>query len=99
MAEDQPMSRQTTRKRRTRFARLYQDGSMGVSPAADDFVTARADLIGSSDDDVELLEVEVNVIRSYGKPKLKTVHERSVTCPTCGEEIYIEQEVDNQHDR
>lgn len=84
----------TETARRTRFARLYSDGSIGVCSASRDFSGARAELIGSSDDpDVELLEVEINVVRSHGKPKLREVTDRYVSCPTCGEEIYVSREV------
>jgi hypothetical protein len=80
---------QTTR--RTRFARLYEDGSLVVVPASRDFVAARGDLIASSDDDdTELLELEVTVIRTHGKPKLRAVREHSTTCPCCGEAVSVE---------
>ena len=79
-------------KTRTRFARVYPGGSMSVCPATYDFVDARDDLIGSSDDqDVELLEVEINVIRTHGRPKMQTVTEIVITCPTCGEVIYADR--------
>lgn len=85
------MRDQQTTRSRTRFARLYSDGGMGLAPAGTEFVQARRELIESSDDpDVELLEVEVTVIRSHGLPKLHAIKEHRCTCPTCGETVYIE---------
>ncbi len=55
------------------IARQYNDGSMNVS-SSDDVERARQLLATSyDDDDVELIEVEVTVIRSFGKPKLEVV--------------------------
>lgn len=76
---------------RTRFARLYPDGSMGIERAGLDFETARRALRdGSDDDDVELLEVRITVIRTHGRPKLAAVRQLSCTCPTCGEIVSME---------
>lgn len=87
---DEQAVQQGTRTR-TRFARLYSDGGMGIMPAGTDFVEARRELIEShDDDDVELLEVEVTVIRSHGQPKLQVVREHSARCPCCGETVYVE---------
>lgn len=83
--------------KRTRFARLYSDGSMGLEPAGTDFLTARERLLSSHDDaDAEILEVDITVLRTHGKPKLRVARERQVTCPTCGEHIYIEDDADAQ---
>ena len=82
---------------RTRFARLYSDGTMGVEQAGADFLTARQRLTeGHDDPDVELLEIEIVVIRSHGRPRLRAVTDRHVTCPTCGEEIYVEETADGE---
>lgn len=76
---------------RTRFARLYGDGSISVEPAGTDFLLARKRLSeGNEDPDVKLLEIEVVVLRTHGRPHLKTVTSQVVTCPTCGEDIYVE---------
>lgn len=76
---------------RSRFARLYSDGGIGVAAPGTDFETARRQLIESHDDPtVELLEIEITVLRSHGKPKLQAVTEHSATCPTCGETVYLE---------
>ena len=50
--------------RRTRFARLFNGGGMIVEPANVDFLEARRSLMESADDDdVEILEVEITVVR------------------------------------
>lgn len=77
--------------RRTRFARLYPDGSLGVDAGGVDFFDARRRLLGSTDDDdTELLEIEVTVIRTHGRPKMQQVREHSAVCPTCGDTVYFE---------
>lgn len=85
------MSEQPTRQSRTRFARLYSDGGMIVLPVKYDFIEARRELLqDGDDDDVELLEVEVTVVRTHGRPKLQAVREHSARCPTCGDTVYVE---------
>lgn len=87
-----------TTARRTRFARLYGDGSLNVSHGAQDLVEARRMLCDSADDDdVELVEVEVRVVRSHGRPKLRVVTQQSATCPCCGEVIWITPEDEMDH--
>jgi hypothetical protein len=77
--------------RPTRFARLYPDGSVTVLSAKHDFTSARAELANSSDDDdTELLEVRLEVIRTHGKPKLRAVSLYVGCCPTCGELVSME---------
>lgn len=79
-------------KRRSRFARLYGDGSMTVLASHHDWHSARRELLASSDDDdTELLEVEISVIRTHGKPKLVVTHEREVRCPCCGEMVPVKE--------
>jgi hypothetical protein len=74
-----------------RYARLYSDGSLGVCPDGRDLVQAREELSGSTDDaDTELVEVEMRIVQTFGKPKLQIVREHSAQCPTCGTEVYIE---------
>ena len=85
----------TPARSRSRFARLWPDGSMSVEPAGIDFFQARERLRNEGDDDeVELLEVEITVIRSHGKPKLHVVTEHSATCPCCGETVFVEVPTD-----
>ena len=80
-----------TPQRRTRFARYYQDGSLAVEPADVDFHAARRRLrAASDDDDVEILEVEVTVIRTHGRPKMQAVTTHSARCPTCGDIVSVE---------
>lgn len=81
----------TTQRRATRFARVYSDGSMMVSPADRDFDSARRDLLASADDDdVELLEVEITVVRTHGRPRLQAVRQHRCICPTCGETLELD---------
>ena len=76
-------------KNSNRFARVFEDGSMGLERAGTDLIEARRRLCeGHDDPDVELIEVQVTVIRTHGKPKLRVVGNVFVTCPTCGEEIH-----------
>jgi hypothetical protein len=57
-----------------RFARLFSDGSLTVEAPGTDFLTARRRLLESSDDDdVEILEVDIRVLNTHGKPKLRVV--------------------------
>src|ERR1700748_2571626 len=80
---------------RTRFARLFPDGGLIVMPPGTDWFQARRELIESYDDDnIEIIEIEITVVRSHGKPKLALVTEFPVSCPTCGEEFYVERECD-----
>ncbi len=80
---------------RSRFARLWPDGSMSVEPAGMDFFEARKRLRdGNDDDEVELLEIEVTVIRSHGRPKLRVATEHSATCPCCGETVFVQVPTD-----
>lgn len=84
------MEMERVQNRRTRFARLFDGGGMIVEPPNVDFLEARRSLLESADDDdVEILEVEITVVRSHGKPRLQVAREHSVTCPTCGEEIQV----------
>ena len=77
----------------TRYARLFSDGSMSLMPTGTDPIEARRELIeGHEDDDVELLEVDITMVRSLGKPKLQAVKGKHVMCPTCGEDIWVEIE-------
>lgn len=77
--------------RPTRFARVYGDGSIGVEPPSVDFFTARKRLVdGRDDQDIEIVEIEMKVVRTYGRPLEYQYSERTVGCPTCGEEIQID---------
>lgn len=76
---------------RTRYARLYADGGLGVMPAGASWEEARRNLLDSSDDDdTELLEIEITVIRTHGRPKLRVARSHSVCCPTCGDVVHVE---------
>lgn len=76
---------------RTRYARLYADGGIAVMPAGMSWEAARQNLLDSSDDDdTELLEVEVIVVRTHGRPKLRVASSYSACCPTCGETVFVE---------
>lgn len=78
--------------RRTRFARLYSDGTMGLERPGMDFLQARKLLCdGHEDDETELLEVEITVIRTHGRPHIATVTEAWVECPTCGEHVHDDE--------
>lgn len=79
------------RRPRTRYARLYADGGLGVMPAGASWEEARRNLLDSSDDDdTELLEIEITVIRTHGRPKLRVARSHSVCCPTCGDVVHVE---------
>lgn len=83
-----------------RFAQLYSDGSLNVSSEGDDLVRARNLLCDSSDDDdTELVEVEISVIRSYGQPKMKIVKEHSAICDLCHSTVYFNIEEPKQEAR
>lgn len=57
-----------------RLARRYSDGSFNVSTESDDIDRARQLLNASSDDaDTELVEVDITITRSFGRPKLEVV--------------------------
>lgn len=83
------MAEPATARRPTRFARLWPDGSMSVERVDMPIEEARAHL-EASDPDVELLEIEVVVVRTHGKPRLHAVTEHSARCPCCGEMVSIE---------
>lgn len=74
----------------TRYARLYSDGSLGIERYGVDELKARESLCVSDDDDTQLLEVEIRIIRNLGKPKLQTVKDHEAECPVCGEVFYID---------
>lgn len=83
-----------------RFALLYADGSINVYSGEADLETARKKLMHSYDDpDTELVEVDIKIMVSHGTPKLKLVKTACVTCPTCSEEIYFEENEEIQIDR
>ena len=57
-----------------RIARRYADGSFNVSTASEDLDRARQLLNESGDDDdTELVEVDIIITRSFGRPKLEVV--------------------------
>jgi hypothetical protein len=65
-----------------RFARRYSDGSFNVASDRQTKEEAIRAISGSTDDDdTEIVEVEVEIVASHGRPKLKIVHD---TCPLCG---------------
>jgi hypothetical protein len=79
------------REKRTRYARLYPDGSLSVEAYGIDALEARDRLLLiDDDDDTEFLEVEIILIRSLGKPKLQTVRNHEAVCPTCGEQFFVD---------
>ena len=84
-----------TSQRRTRYARLYSNGDLAVMRAGLTFDAARQEMCGQ-DLDVEMLEVEITVIRTHGRPHIKAVTDRHINCPTCGEEIYVEETADGE---
>jgi hypothetical protein len=60
-------------------------------PAGASWEEARRNLLDSSDDDdTELLEIEITVIRTHGRPKLRAASSYSACCPTCGETVFVE---------
>lgn len=64
----------TTGIRVRRFARLYSDGSLNVSTEGESFERAKQLLSGSTDDDdTQLVQVDVRIVRSFGQPKLRLV--------------------------
>jgi hypothetical protein len=87
---------QTTRNfPRTRYACLFSDGGLIVMPAGMSFDAARREMMGE-DDTTEMLEVEIAVLRSHGRPHVKAVASRHICCPTCGENIYVEENQDGE---
>ncbi len=65
---------QKTTGRSVRFARLYTDGSMNVASMHDTEASAIRAITGShDDDDTELVEVEVHVIRRIAHKGLQVV--------------------------
>ena len=56
-----------------RIARRYSDGSFNVS-SSDDLPRARQLLaMSKDDDDTELVEVDITITKSFGRPKLEVV--------------------------
>ena len=87
----------TISRPRTRFACLWEDGSMSVMPCDHDYARAARELIGGTgDDEIELVEVEVTVLRSFGRPRMRLVQQH-VECPTCGEHIAFDVEKEPVH--
>ena len=80
---------------RARYARLWPDGEMAVMKAGLAYEDAREEM-SREDPDVEMLEVEITVLRSHGRPQLNAVTSRCVHCPTCGENIYVEETTDGE---
>ena len=65
-----------------RFARRYSDGSFNVASARETKEEAIYAISGSTDDDnTEVVEVEIEIVASHGRPKLKIV---SDICSECG---------------
>ena len=65
-----------------RYARRYSDGSFNVASARETQEDAIRGISGSKDDDdTELVEVEIEIVASLGRPKLNIV---SDICPGCG---------------
>ena len=91
MSEITPVARPS----RTRYARLWPDGEMTVMKAGMAFEDARETML-REDPDVEMLEIEVLVLRSHGRPQLRAVASRCVDCPTCGESIHVEETPDGE---
>jgi hypothetical protein len=57
-----------------RYAARYSDGSFNVSQESQDREKARNALIDShDDDDVELVQVDITIVQSFGRPKLALV--------------------------
>lgn len=84
-----------TTSHRARFARLYGDGDMIIMPAGMAFDAARKEMCGE-DPHVEMLEVEITVIRTHGRPHIRAMTDRHINCPTCGEEIHVEETADGE---
>jgi hypothetical protein len=65
---------------------------MALEPSGIDFLEARRRLCdGHEDPDVELLEVEISVVRTHGHPHVALIDETWVTCPTCGERVHDDE--------
>ncbi len=57
-----------------RYARLYNDGSLNISSEGEDVSRALHLLSGSrDDDDTQLVEIEMRIVRSLGAPKLQII--------------------------
>ncbi len=69
-----PSPETTARARQIRFARMYDDGSFNINRGDDDEATAIRRLSGSEDDDdTQLVEVEIRVIRWIARKGLRVV--------------------------
>lgn len=71
-----------------RFATLYTDGSFGVHPEGSGMDKAR-NLMRYDGEDVELVEVEIKMVNTFGKINLQKVTEHSALCPTCHTEVFV----------
>lgn len=82
-----------------RYARVYSDGSMGVCPDDRDLAQATKELSGSTDDeDTELVQVDIRVVKMFGKPKMQLVTDYSAICPCCATEVFIEVPSNDSND-
>jgi hypothetical protein len=72
-----------------RYAILYSDGSFNVSNDGEDLISARKRL-GNCDEEDELVQVEIKVIQTFGKPNLQIAGELSAVCDTCHSTVYFE---------
>jgi hypothetical protein len=76
-----------------RFALLYADGSISVLNADKDLEQARKEFLASSDDDdTRIVEVDIKIVASHGTPKLQIIKAKCVTCPTCQDTIYFDED-------
>ena len=76
-----------------RYATLYSDGSFSVCKEGLDLVSAPKWLgYEHSDETDKLVEVEVKITKIIHdkNPRFQIVEERSVTCPCCQTEVFIE---------
>lgn len=63
-----------------RYACRYSDGSFNVSQESQDLHKARKMLLDSrDDDDAELVQVDIEIVQSFGRPKLKIVQAEPAT--------------------
>ena len=74
-----------------RYAILYSDGSFNVSNEGADLIEARKRLCFNPEEEDELVQVEIKVIRTFSKPKLQIAKELSAICDTCHSTVYFEQ--------
>ena len=71
---DTPGPKTTARARQIRIARMYDDGSFCINRGDDDEATTIRRLSGSADDDdTQLVEVEIRVIRWISQKSLRVV--------------------------